>query len=94
MDGQGSAVMIANPIDRLSRESGLVTWIRAGVAVAAFRIFLVKSNFGGRGRMLPSGGVPGAGALVIHDAGPVVMLAGIVLLVHVAIGFERALRGA
>ncbi|HEX3862404.1 MAG TPA: hypothetical protein VHY35_11990 [Stellaceae bacterium] len=86
--------MIANQIDRLCDERQFVAWIRAGLAVAAFRVFLIKSNWlGGRSRPLPSGAVAGTGVLVIHDAGPVMLLAGIVVVMHLAIGLERARRG-
>lgn len=89
-------MVIANPVDWLTGERGVLARMRASVAVAAFRIFEIKSNLsGGRagGRILPSGAVPGAGALVAHDAGPVMLAAGLVLMVHIAIGFERACRG-
>jgi hypothetical protein len=89
----GNAVMIANNIDPLSSERAVLGWKRVLYAVAAFKIFLFKSNFlSGGGRYFPSGTVPGAGVLVIHDAGPMIMLAAIALIMHVAVGFERALR--
>jgi putative membrane protein len=90
--------MIARYTDHAANERTFLAWIRTGLAVAAFGLFLVKLNvlfnaIGGESPPHPPAEHAGAfPAVAAHYAGLAMVVVGIAIIGRSSIGFERTRR--
>jgi putative membrane protein len=90
--------MIARYTDHAANERTFLAWIRTGLAVAAFGLFLVKLNFlfdaiGGGSPPHPLAENAGAfAAVAAHYAGLAMVAIGIAIIGRSSAGFERTRR--
>jgi putative membrane protein len=90
--------MIANYTSHAANERTFLAWMRTGLAVAAFGVFLAKLNVlldavaGPRLPRLPGRGVGVIIAAAGHHIGLIMGLIGIAIIVRGGIGFERTRR--
>ena len=87
--------MIANYADHAANERTFLAWIRTGLAVVAFGVFLVKLNIFvdavGTGSLphLPAEEIV---AVAARYAGLAMVVIGIVIIARSSVGFERTRR--
>jgi putative membrane protein len=83
--------MIARYRDHAANERTFLAWIRTGLAVAAFGLFLVRFNaIGGGSPPHPAAENAGAfAAVAAHYAGLAMVVVGITIIGRSSIGFER-----
>ncbi len=90
--------MIARYTDQAANERTFLAWIRTGLTVAAFGLFLVKLNIAvdaAGGDTLPRLAAEDAGALVAAAArygGLAMVLIGVAIIARSSAGFERTRR--
>ena len=90
--------MIARYTDHAANERTFLAWIRTGLTVAAFGLFLVKLNIAvdaAGGDTLPRLAAEDAGALVAAAArygGLAMVLIGVAIIARSSAGFERTRR--
>lgn len=90
--------MIANYTDHAANERTVLAWIRTGLAVAAFGLFLFKLNVlvdsvgGGSLRQLPVGAAGRLVAVAARYAGLAMVVTGIAIIARSSAGFERTRR--
>jgi len=89
--------MIANYTNHAANERTFLAWIRTGLAVTAFGLFLAKLDLflGAAGESLPRTLPQGTGAIVAvagRHVGFVLVVIGIAIIARSGVGFERARR--
>ena len=90
--------MIANYTNHAANERTFLAWIRTGLAVAAFGLFLVRLNvlfnaIGGGNPPHPATENAGAfAAVAAHYAGLAMVVVGIAIIGRSSTGFERTRR--
>jgi putative membrane protein len=90
--------MIARYTDHAANERTFLAWIRTGLTVAAFGLFLVKLNIAvdaAGGDTLPRLAAEDVGALVAaaaHYGGLVMVVIGVAIIARSSAGFERTRR--
>src|ERR1700710_591832 len=89
--------MIANYTNHAANERTFLAWIRTGLAVTAFGLFLAKLNLflGPAGESLPRGLPEGTSAIVAAagcHVGFALVVIGIAVIARSGVGFERARR--
>jgi putative membrane protein len=90
--------MIARYTDHAANERTFLAWIRTGLTVVAFGLFLVKLNIAvdaAGGDTLPRLAAEDAGALVAAAArygGLVMVVIGVAIIARSSAGFERTRR--
>src|SRR5260370_29437720 len=89
---------MANYTNHAANERPFLAWLRTGLAVAAFGLFLAKLNVlldvvaGPRSPHLPARGVGVIVAAASHHIGLILGLVGIAIIVRGGIGFEHTRR--
>jgi putative membrane protein len=87
--------MVANYTDHAANERTFLAWIRTGLAVAAFGLFLVKLNIladAVGGGSLPHLSAEDAGAVAARYAGLAMVVIGIAIIARGSVSFERTRR--
>jgi putative membrane protein len=87
--------MIAHYTDHAANERTFLAWIRTGLAVAAFGVFLVKLNIlveAVGGGSLPHLPAEDAGSVAARYVGLAMVVIGIAIIARGSAGFERTRR--